>query len=66
MERFNLTRDQLYHYVKYHNIPSIKEKGFVEEPFKTSNFGWCGFGYIYDMCRLRQGKFLDFVSVRIT
>lgn len=24
MERFNLTRDQLYHYVKYHNIPSIK------------------------------------------
>ena len=24
MERFNLTRDQLYHYVKYHNIPRIK------------------------------------------
>lgn len=47
-------------------LPILKEKGFVEEPFKTSNFGWCGFGYIYDMCRLRQGKFLDFVSVRIT
>ena len=24
MERFNLTRDQLYHYVKYHNIPRVK------------------------------------------
>ena len=24
MKRFNLTRDQLYHYVKYHNIPRIK------------------------------------------
>ena len=24
MERFNLTRDQLYQYVKYHNIPRIK------------------------------------------
>lgn len=23
-EKFNLTRDQLYHYVKYHNIPKIK------------------------------------------
>jgi len=25
MEKYNLTRDQLYHYVKYHNIPKIKE-----------------------------------------
>lgn len=24
MEKFNLTRDQLYHYVKYHNITRIK------------------------------------------
>ena len=24
MNKFNLTRDQLYHYVKYHNIPRIK------------------------------------------
>lgn len=24
MEKYNLTRDQLYHYVKYHNITSIK------------------------------------------
>lgn len=24
MEKFSLTRDQLYHYVKYHNIPRIK------------------------------------------
>ena len=46
-------------------IPLLKAKGFVEEPFKTSNYGWCGFGYIYGMCRLRKGKFLEFVSVRI-
>ena len=46
-------------------LPILKAKRFVEEPFKTSNFGWCGFGYIYDMCRLRKGKFLEFVSVRI-
>ena len=24
MKQFNLTRDQLYHYVKYYNIPRIK------------------------------------------
>ena len=24
MDKFNLTRDQLYHYVKYHNITRIK------------------------------------------
>ena len=46
-------------------LPILKAKGFVEEPFKTSNFGWCGFGYIYDMCRLRKGRFLEFVSVKI-
>lgn len=46
-------------------LPILTAKGFVEEPFKTSNFGWCGFGYIYDMCRLRKGKLLELVSVRI-
>lgn len=25
MKKYNLTRDQLYHYVKYHNIPKVKE-----------------------------------------
>ena len=25
MEKFNLTRDQLYHYAKYHNIPKVKK-----------------------------------------
>lgn len=25
MERFNLTRDQLYHYATYHNIPKVKK-----------------------------------------
>ncbi|MDR0746209.1 MAG: helix-turn-helix domain-containing protein, partial [Mediterranea sp.] len=24
MEKFNLTRDQLYHYATYHNIPRVK------------------------------------------
>lgn len=34
MEKFNLTRDQLYHYAKYHNIPKVK-KGkytFISKP----------------------------------
>ena len=26
MEKFNLTRDQLYHYATYHNIPKVKSK----------------------------------------
>ena len=25
MEKFNLTRDQLYHYAKYHNIHKVKK-----------------------------------------
>lgn len=25
MEQFNLTRDQPYHYAKYHNIPKVKK-----------------------------------------
>lgn len=25
MEKFNLTRDQLYHYVKWHHIPKVKK-----------------------------------------
>lgn len=25
MEKFKLTRDQLYHYAKYHNIPKVKK-----------------------------------------
>lgn len=34
MEKFKLTRDQLYHYAKYHNIPKVK-KGkytFISKP----------------------------------
>lgn len=30
MQKFNLTRDALYHYVKYHNIPKIKEGRYVK------------------------------------
>ncbi len=25
MEKFKITRDQLYHYTKYHQIPKIKK-----------------------------------------
>lgn len=30
MAKFNLTRDQLYHYAKYHNIPRIKVGKYVK------------------------------------
>ena len=30
MQKFHLTRDALYHYVKYHNIPKIKEGRYVK------------------------------------
>lgn len=46
-------------------LPILKEKGFIEAPFKTACFGWCGFGYIYNMCRLKENKFLEFMTVNI-
>lgn len=30
MAKFNLTRDQLYHYAKYHNIPKVKVGKYVK------------------------------------
>lgn len=30
MEKFSLTRDQLYHYAKYHNIPRVKVGKYVK------------------------------------
>jgi hypothetical protein len=30
MAKFNMTRDQLYHYVKWHNIPKIKEGKYTK------------------------------------
>jgi excisionase family DNA binding protein len=30
MEKYNITRDQLYHYVKYHNIPKVKVGKFIK------------------------------------
>ena len=29
MEKFGLTRDQLHHYLKYHNIPRTKKGKFT-------------------------------------
>lgn len=30
MEKYSLTRDALYHYVKYHNIPKVKEGRYIK------------------------------------
>lgn len=30
MEKYNITRDQLYHYVKYHKIPKVKVGKFIK------------------------------------
>lgn len=30
MQKYNLTRDALYHYVKYHNIPKIKDGRYIK------------------------------------
>jgi excisionase family DNA binding protein len=30
MEKYSITRDQLYHYVKYHNIPKVKVGKFIK------------------------------------
>lgn len=30
MEKYGLTRDALYHYIKYHNIPKIKEGRYIK------------------------------------
>lgn len=30
MQKYNLTRDALYHYIKYHNIPKIKEGRYIK------------------------------------
>ena len=30
MTKYSLTRDQLYHYVKYHNIPKVKEGRYIK------------------------------------
>lgn len=30
MGKYDMTRDQIYHYVKYHNIPKVKVGKFVK------------------------------------
>jgi len=30
MQKYNLTRDSLYHYIKYHKIPKIKEGRYIK------------------------------------
>ena len=30
MEKYNMSRDQIYHYVKYHNVPKVKIGKFVK------------------------------------
>lgn len=30
MEKYNMSRDQIYHYVKYHNVPKVKDGKFIK------------------------------------
>lgn len=30
MEKYNMSRDQIYHYVKYHNVPKVKVGKFIK------------------------------------
>jgi len=30
MEKYNLTRDQLYHYVKWHHISKVQEGKYIK------------------------------------
>ena len=47
-------------------LPILKEKNFVSAPFKDAWFGYhAGLGYMYDMCRLREGKFLELLTTTI-
>ena len=49
-------------------VPILAKKGFIKSPFYTSCFGRTGNNgtYIYDMCRLRQCNFLEFVTTKIS
>lgn len=40
MEKFNLTRDQLYHYAKYHNIPERKLANTLRSPDRSLTNSW--------------------------
>lgn len=47
-------------------LPILKDKNFVSAPFKDARFGYyAGFGYMYDMCRLHEGKFLELLTTTI-
>ena len=47
-------------------LPILKDKNFVSAPFKDAWFGYyAGLGYMYDMCRLCEGKFLEFLTTTI-
>ena len=47
-------------------LPILKEKNFVSAPFKDAWFGYyAGLGYMYDMCRLCEGKFLELLTTTI-
>ena len=44
----------------------LQEKGFEKSPFKTTCFGRLdSLAYIYEMCRLRDGRFLNLITVNI-
>ena len=46
-------------------IPSLEKQGFKKTPFSGSHFGWNGFGYMYEYCRILEKSRLEMVTVNI-
>lgn len=48
-------------------VPILENKGFVKAPFSSSNYGYVNSHiYIYEMCRLVDNQYLEFVSVSLS
>ena len=52
MEKFNLTRDQLYHYAKYHNIPKSRKVNTRLSP----NQNWINYSQLQRLNKLFFGE----------
>lgn len=47
-------------------IPALQKKGFKKSPFLNVDFGWHpGIGYLYELCCISEGGFLEIVNVHI-
>lgn len=48
-------------------VPILENKGFAKAPFSSSNYGYVNSQiYIYEMCRLVDSLYLEFVSVSLS